>query len=79
MKKAEIVLYYNATKGGMDVMDAITEYYMFKPILTRWPTAVFFFMLGVAQVNASTILLLNRGQEVSQVWKGAIAIGPWRT
>ena len=46
-KKPDVVLYYNATKGGVDVLDAITEYYMYKPPLNRWPTAMFFFLMGV--------------------------------
>ena len=70
-EKPELVLYYNATKGGVDVMDSIIESYVYKPALTRWPTAVFLFMMGTAQVNASTIPLINRGEEASQVRKGA--------
>ena len=69
--KPDLVLYYNATKGGVDVMDAITEYYMYKPPVTRWPTAFFFFLMGVAQVNASTVLMLNRGHDAAQVKTGA--------
>ena len=59
-KKPEIVLYYNTTKGGVDVVDSMLESCMGKPTLKRWPTCVFFFMLGVAQVNGFTILQLNR-------------------
>ena len=69
-KKSDVILYYNATKGGVDVLDAITEYYMYKPPLKRWPTALFFFIMGVGQVNASTILLLNRGHDASHVKRG---------
>ncbi|KAF0312089.1 hypothetical protein FJT64_001805 [Amphibalanus amphitrite] len=43
---------------------------MLKPSVNRWPTAIFFFIMGVAQVNASTIILLNRGRP-NDVKKGA--------
>ena len=70
-KKPEIILAYNATKGGVDVLDAMIASYMGKPALRRWPTAVFFFLLGVAEVNASTLLLLNRGQGAAEVKSSA--------
>ena len=53
---------YNATKGGVHVLDAMIASYLGKPAFRRWPTAVFFFLLGVAEVNASILLLLDRGQ-----------------
>lgn len=70
-KKPEILLYYNATKGGVDVLDAMVENYTYSPPLRRWPTAVFLFLLGIAQVNASTILMINRGMGAADVKKGA--------
>ena len=69
-KKPEIIMYYNATKGGVDVMDSMIESYMGKPALRRWPTAAFFFVLGVAQINATTVLMLNRNQGASDVQSG---------
>lgn len=68
--KPEIMLFYNSTKGGVDVLDAMVEKCMGKPPLNRWPTAVLFFLLGVAQVNSTTILLLNRGHGTSEVSNG---------
>ena len=68
--KPEIMLYYNATKGGVDVVDAMVESYIGRGPLQRWPTAVLFFVMGVAQVNSSTILLLNRGHDAADVRKG---------
>lgn len=65
-KKPEVILYYNTTKGGVDVVDSMLESYMGKPALKRWPTTVLFFMLGIAQVNGFTILQLNRGLEVDR-------------
>ena len=58
-KKPETVLYYKATKSGVDVMDAMVEKYMHKPPLCRWPIAVFIYMLSIAEVNASTVVMLN--------------------
>ena len=65
-KKPEVILYYNATKGGVDVVDSMLETCMGKPTLRRWPTAVWFFMLGIAQVNGFTILQFNRGEDVNR-------------
>ena len=45
-KKPEIILYYNSTKGGVDVVDSMLETAMGKPALRRWPTAVFFLMIS---------------------------------
>ena len=67
----EIILYYNSTKGGVDVVDAMIERHMGKPPLRRWPTTVWFFMLSTAQVNSTTILLLNRGQGAAEVRNSA--------
>ena len=68
--KPEIIMAYNATKGGVDVLDAMIESYMGKPPLHRWPTAAFFFMLGVVEINATTILMLNRGQSAADTKSG---------
>ncbi|KAF0298471.1 PiggyBac transposable element-derived protein 4 [Amphibalanus amphitrite] len=46
-RKPEIILYYNSTKGGVDVVDSMLETAMGKPTLRRWPTAVFFIIIGV--------------------------------
>ena len=59
----------DSSKGGVDVVDAMVEPYMGKPPLKRWPSAVFF-MMGVAQVNSTTILLLNRGHSAADVRRG---------
>ena len=40
---------------------------MGKPTLKRWPTAVWFFMLGITQVNGFTILQFNRGEDVNRL------------
>ena len=50
---------YSTTKGGVDVVDAMVE-----------ASAVLFFMMGVAQVNNTTILLLNRGHGAADVRRG---------
>ena len=74
--KPEIILYYNSAKGGVDVVDSMLETAMGKPTLRRWPTAVFFMMLGVAQVNSFTVLLLNRGSAGGDYRRGMrLALG----
>ena len=40
--KHEIIEYYNSTKGRVDTMDQITQYYSTKRITHRWPMVIFF-------------------------------------
>lgn len=69
-KKPEMTLYYNATKGGVDVVDAMVDEYMGKPPLRRWPTAVLLFMLTVASVNGSSLKLLKEARQGHSVRHG---------
>lgn len=69
-KKPEITLYYNSTKGGVDVVDAMVDDYMAKPPLRRWPTVVMLFMLTVAAVNGSSLKLLKEANQGHAVRHG---------
>ena len=50
--KPEAILFYNSTKGGVDVCDAILANIMCLAPVRRWPTKMLFFLLGVACLNA---------------------------
>ena len=50
--KPEVILYYNSTKGGVDVCDAIIGSLMCPAPVRRWPTRMLFFMISVACLNA---------------------------
>ena len=47
----------------------MVENYRRKPPLRRWPTAVFMHFIGIAQINALTVLMMNRDMEAGQVKK----------
>ena len=57
-KKPEVVLYYNSTKGGIDVCDAIVESTICKAALRRWPTRVLLYLISVANLNAFHLFCL---------------------
>lgn len=54
-KKPNIIRFYNATKGGVDVLDKLIATYRSKRKVNRWPVAVFQHMLDVSAVNAYII------------------------
>ena len=76
--KPKIILYYSSNKGGVEVVHSMLETAMGKPTLRRWPTAVFFLMIGVAQVNGFIVLLLNRGSAAGAERRPVrLALGSW--
>ena len=57
--KPEVILHYNATKGGVDLCDAMLEAYSTRVPTRRWTTSVFLFMVGVAALNAYHVFITN--------------------
>uniref|UniRef100_A0A1B6MIG5 PiggyBac transposable element-derived protein domain-containing protein n=1 Tax=Graphocephala atropunctata TaxID=36148 RepID=A0A1B6MIG5_9HEMI len=57
--KPEMITYYNATKGGVDVVDRLKTEYCVSRISRRWPFTVFNGLLNVGAVNASIIFKAN--------------------
>lgn len=51
-KKPETVLFYNSTKCGVDVLDAMIRQYSTKSASRRWPLAIFYNILDIALINA---------------------------
>ena len=51
-QKPEIIMDYNATKGGVDNMDKLVSAYSFKRRTLRWPLAIFFNILDIPAYNA---------------------------
>ena len=52
-------MYYNSTKGGVDVCDIIIAHYTCDTAVRRWPTRMLFFMLGVACLNAHQLFIMR--------------------
>ncbi|CAK1581579.1 unnamed protein product [Parnassius mnemosyne] len=55
-KIPEIIIFYNKTKGGVDVVDKLIGTYTVARVCYRWPLRLFFTMLDVGAVNAHIIL-----------------------
>ncbi|XP_054866815.1 piggyBac transposable element-derived protein 4-like [Amphiprion ocellaris] len=53
-KKPEIIIYYNRTKGGVDLLDQMVSNYTCKRRTRRWPLVLWYNMLDVATLNAYT-------------------------
>lgn len=51
-RKQEIVAYYNKTKAGVDLLDMKCAVYTSSSRTKRWPMAIFFQMLTLAQLTA---------------------------
>jgi hypothetical protein len=59
-KKPEMILEYNATKGGVDTADKMLRTYSTKRMTRRWPVAVFSNMLDISALDAYIVwILLN--------------------
>lgn len=54
-KKPEVIMYYNLTKGGVDIMDQMLCNYSVKR--RRWPVVIFYNMIDTSALNAYIIWL----------------------
>lgn len=57
--KPTLLVYYNQTKGSVDVVDRLKSDYSVARISSRWPVRVFFTMLDVGILNSQIIFKLN--------------------
>jgi hypothetical protein len=64
--KPEIAMYYNSTKGGVDVSDRLQSTYSVSRISCRWPLTVFFTLLNIGAINSIVIYKANSGRSVSR-------------
>lgn len=65
-KKPDSVLYYNANKCGVDMLDAMCRQMSTKAGTRRWPLAVFFNILDMACINSWIIFKKNTGINISR-------------
>lgn len=54
-----IMLFYNQTKGGVDVCDKMCKQYSVRSMVKRWPQVHFQNMLDVVGVNTFSLVCLN--------------------
>ena len=84
-KIPEAIAFYNTTKTGVDIMDAMTRKYTTKASTRRWPVTVFYNVLDISIINswnlykkceASSItrqsFMLELGEQLCSLYKQAI-------
>ncbi|KAJ8965808.1 hypothetical protein NQ317_000436 [Molorchus minor] len=57
--KPEMIIDYNHTKGGVDVVDQMSEAYNCARATRRWPLVVFYELLNVAGINTCIVFKSN--------------------
>uniref|UniRef100_A0A1I8N9D0 PiggyBac transposable element-derived protein domain-containing protein n=1 Tax=Musca domestica TaxID=7370 RepID=A0A1I8N9D0_MUSDO len=58
-QKPDIILSYNDTKGGVDVVDRLCANYNCARATKRWPMVMFYAMLNVSTINSQVIHTAN--------------------
>ncbi len=56
-KKTEIITFYNATKGGVDMVNQMTAMYNTSRNSRRWPMTVFYTLLSISNINSYVLYL----------------------
>ncbi|XP_072395115.1 uncharacterized protein [Diabrotica undecimpunctata] len=64
--KPEIILQYNATKGGVDTVDKMCSTYLVSRRIRRWPLSIFFQLMNIAGINGQ---LLYNATHVNAAYK----------
>ncbi|GBP09473.1 Dynactin subunit 4 [Eumeta japonica] len=59
-KKPEMILDYNRSKCGVDVVDELCGTYSVSRITKRWPLVIFYGLLNVGGINAYVIVKANK-------------------
>ncbi|UYV77142.1 hypothetical protein LAZ67_14003430 [Cordylochernes scorpioides] len=59
LKKPEIIMFYNMTKGGVDMMDEMTATYNCARNSRRWPMVIFYSLLNIGAINSQIIHFEN--------------------
>lgn len=65
-KKPEVIMFYNQTKGGVDVVDELKGEYTVSRISCRWPLTIFFSLMNIAGINSQIIHSENNGKKLSR-------------
>ncbi|CAG7721812.1 unnamed protein product [Allacma fusca] len=67
-KKPEVILFYNATKGGVDTVDQMAAEYSCQRKTRRWPLTTFMALLDVTCINAYILWMqLNPEWEIQNL------------
>ena len=61
-KKSYMLMFFNSTKGGVDIVDEYMARYSVARTSNRWPLILFFTLLNKVGNNSFIILKHNLGQ-----------------
>lgn len=68
-KKPEMILYYNQTKIGVDLLDQRCSNYSTSRRTRRWPLTIFYRILDISSSNAYIISCSNQAQKTGSRFK----------
>lgn len=71
-QKPEIIMVYNASKGGVGTVDKMCETYNVARGTNRWPMVIFYSVMNVAGINSYVIYVHNNPNKKSfadHFWK----------
>ena len=74
-KKRHALVFYNHTKGGVDVVDLISAKISTRMKTRRWTLNVFTFMLDTARTNAKTIVKENTPTKPLSTFQFTLELG----
>lgn len=78
--KAEIIDFYNKTKGGVDVLDNMCNRYSCSRKTRRWPLCLFYGMINIAVVNAFVLSKIKGVGKIRRKFMHTLAeelVKPW--
>jgi len=64
-KKLEVIIYYNSTKGDIDVVEELKGEYSVSRISCRWSLTIFFVLMNIAGINGQINFRENTNQLIS--------------
>ncbi|CAH1986691.1 unnamed protein product [Acanthoscelides obtectus] len=66
VQKAEVIMFYNSTKGGVDVADRMKAEYSVTRFSNRWPFTLFCSLQNIASINSQIIYRNNTENVISR-------------
>ena len=65
-EKPQIIQFYDFTKGGMDIVDQLNDYYTTRSKSCHWVMVALLYMLDTARVNGRTVWCLKNDSDISR-------------
>ena len=65
-QKPGMFKFYDFTKGGMDIVDQLNDYYTVHSQSNRWDLNVFYYILDTIRVDSNTLFCIKKGLDVKK-------------